>query len=189
MRHEQVEVDNAVLEQVRGHLVQRVVGKLRVDGGGARILLFLAGVILKSIRLLLFLLLLLLLLLLLAVAERLELEADDLTDGVLFGLVVAQQADECVVHERVVLERLEYDVEHAIRVEVEAADERLDVLQYERIELTLAELAHQLAVALGLLAQQVELLLLVANKNNSKFHYIYSSRATSMWRVAFGHLQ
>ena len=63
------------------------------------------------------------------------------------------------------LERLEDDVQHAVGVQVEVADDALDDFQHlsgaDRGEI-LVQLRDQLAVAFALFSEEVELLLLVA---------------------------
>ena len=86
-----------------------------------------------------------------------------LTSAPVWG-VEAQQLDEEPVHVELALEGLEDDVEHAVGVEVEEADDGLDQLEHLRRRhcgQVLVQLGHQLCVALGLLAEQVVLLLLV----------------------------
>lgn len=100
-----------------------------------------------------------------AVRKVAVLVAEHLADDGALGHVQAQQGDEHGVLLGARLERLEYDVEHAIRVQVEAADQRLDDLQRfgggDGVAV-LVQLSDQLRVALGLLAEQIEATLLVA---------------------------
>ena len=91
MWHEQVEIDHVVLEQVGRGRVQhvglglRLIQLIHVEFT-LLLLIEVVGVQLKLLELLLLL------------VERLEFEADYLTDGLVLGLVVLQQRDERAVH-------------------------------------------------------------------------------------------
>ena len=75
-------------------------------------------------------------------------------------------------HEKVMLvelafERLQDDVKHSVRVEVEVANDRHDDLQsfgWRRHGEVLIQFSDQLRIPFALLAKEVELLLLVAVK-------------------------
>ena len=72
------------------------------------------------------------------------------------------------MHVELALEGLEDDVEDAVGVEVEEADDGLDDLHDldgRHRRQVLVQLRHQLRVALGLFAEQVVLLLLVAARS------------------------
>lgn len=93
---------------------------------------------------------------------------EDLADDISIGGVRFEKRNEELTLFRVRLKGLENDVQHAIRVQVEAADEGLDdlerLLQSRLGGVVLVELGDELGVTLAFFAEEVEATLLVAGE-------------------------
>lgn len=94
--------------------------------------------------------------------------AKDLADDIPIGGVRFEERNEELTLFRVRLKGLENDVQHAIRVQVEAADEGLNdlerLLQSRLGGVVLVELGDELGVTLAFFAEEVEATLLVAGE-------------------------
>lgn len=93
---------------------------------------------------------------------------EDLADDIPIGGVRFEERNKELTLFRVRLKGLENDVQHAIRVQVEAADEGLNdlerLLQSRLGGVVLVELGDELGVTLAFFAEEVEATLLVAGE-------------------------